>query len=687
MKTEILLKNGVRYIAADGKILDTLAFKSFRPTQNNISDFYKAGVRIFHVYCSGLSSALGIPYSMYGETWFGDADYRFENLDRQIEFFRETAPDAYVFVNVHLDTREWWLKNNPGRPNSFTHLSQIAADEKWKQDTAEYLKALIQHVEEKYDEVVLGYFLLGGYTTEWFSNNDFEASHPIKLAAYREYMQDQKAVIPEKSQLEKEQSQIFLDPAADKNIISYRKFHNKIIADLVLYFCHEAQAVLKHKKVLGVFYGYIMELTNEGLWNRGHLDNDRVYRSPDIDLFATPSSYQFRGYDDATAYMLLSDTLDLNGKMYFDSFDHMTFTVPTLTDHPRRLSDKEDGIKGLTDLCAKRSDRLTTREHTIHCMRREFMQRLSRRTGMWWFDMLEGWYYDDGLMEEVGITVQKSQALLDTPRASSSEIAVFVSCESMYYVNKCSEMNTELICTQRDALARIGAPHDLYSLNDLEKINTGNYKFYVFLNAFSLSDCQRDYINRTLKNENRTILFIGFPDYIGDNDISLERVCSITEMKIETLEAAENRVNAFKSVYGYTHAKHPTLSINDPTALPLGFYESSGKCALAKKEKGNCTVYYSTLGNLSHSALREMARSAGVHIYAEEGTAVYVNSAFAGVYKTGGKKTVLTLKADGSYREIFSGKIYRTENKKVTLPTDESPAQMLILTEQDAGKF
>ena len=134
MKAEIIEKNGVKYVAADGKIIDTLCLKSFRPTKNNVSDFYNAGVRIFHVYCSGLMSALNIPYSAYGETWFGDNDYRFESLYDQIEMFMENAPEAYLFVNVHLDVRQWWRDQNPGRPNSFTHLSQIAADKKWRKD-------------------------------------------------------------------------------------------------------------------------------------------------------------------------------------------------------------------------------------------------------------------------------------------------------------------------------------------------------------------------------------------------------------------------------------------------------------------------------------------------------------------------------------------------------------------------
>ena len=676
MKTKIVKKNGVPYIAVDGKPIDTLAFKSFRPTANNVSDFYKAGIRLFHVYVSGLQSALKVPYSQYGETWFGDGDYRFESLDRQIKLFADNAPDAYVFINVHLDTRQWWLDQNPGRVSSFTHLSQVAADEKWRKDTADYLKALIRHVETYHDERVVGYFLLGGYTTEWFSQEDKEMGHPIKLEAYRKYTGDPDAQIPSQEELEQSKEKVFLEPQKEKNLITYRKFHNELISETVLYFCRAAQEELQHKKVLGVFFGYIMELTGIGIWNRGHLANDMVYRSPDIDLIATPSSYQFRSYDDASAYMILCDTLELNGKMFFDSFDHMTFMVPQLDRNPRRICGDDEVMKAMSQLSIYRKDLLATREQTIHGIRREFMQRMARRCGMWWFDMLEGWFYDDGVMEEITRLAKISHQLMERQRHSASQIAVFVSCESLYYVNKMSRINTELICNQRDALARMGAPYDLYSLNDIDQVDPERYKLLIFPDAMYLTDDQRKYINDVLKGGGRSLLFVGACDYVNDTDTSLERISALAEMNIGVLSEDETTVSAMGSTYGYAEPKAPTLYIQDPQDA-LGVYAESGQCALARKKRPEYSIYYSTLGNLSHEVLRHIAREAGVHIYAEAGVATYVNSGFVGVYNTKDDTTTVTLPADGTYRELFSGKLYSTQNRQITLPTGETPAQML----------
>ncbi len=681
MKTGIVDKNGVKYIAIDGKIVDTLSFKSFRPTKNNVSDFYEAGIRIFHVYCSGLMSALKVPYSQFGETWFGEKEYDFTNLDKQIEFFKENAPDGYVFINVHLDVRKWWLDENPGRPNSFTHLSQIAGDEKWRKDTADYLKALIEHVEEKYDDFVLGYFLLGGHTTEWFSDYDYEETHPIKLDAYRRYMKDENVLIPTKEELEKPEDQIFLDPQKDKAIIEYRKFHNDLIAELVLYYAKSAQEVLDHKKVVGMFFGYIMELLDERIWNAGHLAIDKVYRSKDLDLLATPSSYQFREYDDASAYMLLCDSIEINGMMYFDSFDHMTFKVPDLATEPKRICGDNDVMKAMAELSKMRKDLLTDRPKTIDGIRREFMQRTARRTGMWWFDMLEGWFYDDALMAEIGDLAKKSDKLLGKERRSNSEIAVFVSCESLYYVNKCSKINTELICNQRDALARMGAPYDLYSLNDIDRIDRDKYKLYVFLDAYYMTDEQREYINRYIKANNRTLLFVSGCDCISDEGFSKERMEEMCGFKLEQLEKDERSINACDTVFGYNEPKTPTWYINEDIE-PLGRYSVSRKCGLAKKVFDGYTCYFSGIGNLSAGVLRYAAKNAGVFIYAENDTPVFVNSGVIGVYNTRNEFTEVKVPYDGEFEEIFSGKIYKSNNGTVILPTGVCPAQMLLLGER-----
>jgi len=676
MKSKVVSYNGLRCFQVDDKILDPLAFKSFRPTWKNVQQFYNAGVRIFHVYCSGLASGLKVPYSLFGETWFGDHNYDFTNLDKQIDFFKQNAPEGYVFINIHLDSRPWWLEENPGNPNSFTNLSQIASNDKWKKDTADYLKALIKHTEEKYNEFVIGYFLLGGYTTEWFSEFDHEETNPYKEKKYQDYLNNSNATIPAKEELEKPINKIFLS-SKDSKVIDYRIFHNNLVADTVLYFAHEAQKVLNHTKIVGLFFGYILELLNKRLWEAGHIEYDKINRSNDIDLLATPASYQFRSYDDAGAFMLLCDTLEKNGKGCFISFDHTTYLVPNLPENKERVCGDLETDVALKLLAQMRSgnsrDLLKTREQTIQTMRREFMQKVSKRLGLWWFDMFEGWFYDKALMDEVKHEIEISHMLMQLPKKTNSEVAVFISGESLYYVNKLSEINTELICNQRGGLARMGAPYDIFSLNDFNSKDCSKYKLLIFIGAFALNDEQCKSINK-LKSDNRTLLFIGAPNY--SKGISESE--AILETKLEELNSLESTILYKDLYYGYTNEKLDSITTSDKSVNSLGIYKNSCKTALFLKKKNDYNIIFSGIGNLSSPVLRDILKIASVHIYIDNDEATFISDKIIGIYCPMHSSTTVYLKEDKKYKELFTGETYLSSNKQITLNTSENVARLLL---------
>jgi len=249
----------------------------------------------------------------------------------------------------------------------------------------------------------------------------------------------------------------------------------------------------------------------------------------------------------------------------------------------------------------------------------------------------------------------------------------------MYYVNKTSGINAEGLCYQRGALSRIGAPYDLFSMSDLKRVDASRYKLFIFLNAYRLREDERTYINNTLKGGGRSLLFVGPCDYINDNGVSEERMSVLCEMKIGLLEKDEAQIRAFNSQYGYGEAKNPTPYVRATDVRVLGRFSDSRKCALAVRENADYNVFFSALGNMSHQVLRGVAKMAGVHIYVEDGVFAYINDTVAGVYNTNAAATEITLPADGEYTELFSGKTYKTQNKKVVLPTDECPAQMLVL--------
>ena len=87
MKAEVKRENGFLKVCIDGKCFSPLSFKTFRANEQNISEFSDAGVRLYTVLFGGIISALGVPYSLFGDSWIGENEYDFTPIDRQMDLF------------------------------------------------------------------------------------------------------------------------------------------------------------------------------------------------------------------------------------------------------------------------------------------------------------------------------------------------------------------------------------------------------------------------------------------------------------------------------------------------------------------------------------------------------------------------------------------------------------------------
>ena len=493
METRIVRKNGVLMIEIDKKAYPPLAFKSFRANQKNISDFYAAGIRLFNILTSGVTSAVGVPYSLFGESWVGMETYDFTPIDRQIDLFTQCAPDAYFSLMIQLDTRDWWLEQHPGYPNSFHKMAQMETDPLWREAASKYMQAVIHHVEATYPDRFYAYFLLCGTTTEWFSDYSHEESSPRLESDYKKYCQNSETSIPPKKERETSASQIFLDVKKDANLINYRKFESVQRSDTVLYFAEKAQEVIQHKKLLGLYYGYLLELKDTRLWETGALDHERIFLSKDIDLFASPVSYEYRDLDTGSHQMLMRTTLERHNKIFFIEHDHTTSITPDIIEGCRFVHPGK--VKQLSD--------------DVDLMRRNFMLALTNHTALWWFDMFSGWFADPLLMHEISTMISTVNMCYRRHRERIAEVAIFGDPEAMYLVNKNSGLNNLIFDRQRKEWSYMGAPYDLYSACDYGNIDVTQYKMYIFLNAF----CESDDLQNLLKSiqekpEPTCILFI-----------------------------------------------------------------------------------------------------------------------------------------------------------------------------------
>ena len=673
---KVVRDNGILKISINSKLYNPLSFKSFRPNPKNVSEFYAAGVRLFSVLSSGITSALGVPYSLYGESWVGDGRYDFSAIDRQMDMFIENAPEAYFAPMLQLDTRDWYLKEHPEVPNSFTHLSQIACDSNWKRAAADYMKAAIEHIEEKYGDRVYGYFMLCGTTTEWFSDHDYEAAHPIKNEGYKNWRNDPDANLPEIDALERT-GDVFLN--WDENeVYLARKFHNELIADLVLYFAGEAQSVIKKNKLLGVYYGYLFELGGKRLYNAGSLGYEKVFESPLIDMISSPSSYGYRGINDPSAFMVTQKTLDAHNKIYFLEFDHITHVAP------ERIT---DGLDGNADNCKMvtipgAGNKCKNETESLNLMYRDFILCMANGAAMWWFDMFDGWFRSEGMMNAVSSMIKIAGELSQKPAKSVAQIAAFAEGESMYRVRKTSNIATVCLSDIRRTFAECGAPCDIYSISDISLPQINNYKMYIFINQYDISENTRDIIEKKCKQSGKTVLWLYAPGYFSEGSLVTENISGITGIGVESGNVYHGPVIYNGKNFEYK-LNQPYFSVTDSNAVPLAYFEDNSVAVAEKISKGFRSVYC-CLCNIPSDLLRDIIIRSGIFVYSKNNLVyTYVNSNCVGIYNAYGSDAEIFLKKDGVYVDLISKEEFLCRGGIIKIKKRDINAYLLVKKQED----
>jgi hypothetical protein len=247
---------------------------------------------------------------------------------------------------------------------------------------------------------------------------------------------------------------------------------------------------------------------------------------------------------------------------------------------------------------------------------------------------------------------------LRTDRTPSAEIAVLLDDESFFYETVKSDLDFPLIFKQRlTGLPRLGAPYDLYMLDDFIEGRLRPYKLYIFLNAIRLDETRRSALKKELRRGGRVAVWIYAPGYIdevpslenmqdltgfrfGKNDHPWPSHLSITEFSHPA--TADLSQDLF---WGSDGRLGPQFYVDDPDARTLGqavFAQGTCKPGYTVKEFPDWTSIYIAVPNIPSSVLRGIARYAGVHLYGDKGDVLYATRDLLGVHTVaGGKRTFL----------------------------------------------
>jgi hypothetical protein len=696
LTSEVRLHNGVPALYVNGTLTSQILAAPYRQGPEDFEDFTKAGISMFDIY-------LLFDWKGPEEYDFKAVDRKMDeylSLKPDALFIARvllTPGDWWCSAFP----KEITMRDDGSPAGMFgARCHPSLASAQYRELSHRAMIAFIHHVEDKYGKNVVGYQVGNGFGGEWLMFNSFweirpgqqpptkfgvEDYSPPARAAFRAWLRDkyhtngalQGAWRDDKVTLENAEPPgererytttrgIFFDPAVSMRAPDYFSFFNEMVSNVLLENAAWVKELIHRKKVVGAFYGYLWcNFPNLSVVHTGHLGLARVLNSADIDFIASPYTYDNKEIGGPDNSQTLPAEIQLHGKLYFNEVDTETYL------HQRQWR------------WGNSLNNPTNFRETQALLVRDYAYALTNGFGMWWTDLFGGTFHDDKIINLLAKLKDLDNRTLNVNRRSSAEIAVVLDESSFTYFGDGEPLLSALLTAQKQwELAFIGAPWDPLLLTDMGNPRLRTYKLYIFLNTFHVTPEQREAIHSRLERNGATALWVYAPGYIGAR-ADIANIEKLTGIHVEEADSAgELHVNITATNSAYTDGlpeamsygtdvrvadirrwydhqlylkdpRDPTLRrdlpgfrvvprfwINDDGAQVLGLLADLKEPGLAVKRVSNWTSIYSSAPIVPASLLRNIARTAGCHIYSDGGDVVYAGGEFLGVYSPqGGRRT------------------------------------------------
>ena len=609
-----LLAVGVATAGGGDKPL-AFAYRSFWPEFAAMRQFKEAGVDTVCIFAANTDNSLGQPYCKYPPVWRWFGKYDFASLDKQYDDVLAVNPQAEFICMLDLNTPAWLqrqlsMQGHSAECESFTMLSCACANPAWRKATTEYLVAVVKHLEARYGDRVKAYLLACGQTDEWMDYSRGVAGR-AKTQAWRAWLKAHDRAempVPALERIDRASFENFLrDPATERDVIDYAQFTGDVIADTVLEFAGKTRALIPKQRQIGMFFGYILELTHSRMVWAGHLEYERLYASPDIDFFISPGTYGDRPMGGGSGFMVPNGTRVLNGKGFLHEIDHRTPTYNV----------KLDEYVSIGWMVPWKNQ-----AETDAGLKREFALAIINRTSLWCFDMWGGVFKTPETLQ----LVAQGKRLWDQYGAQSlpgrAEVALVVDPQSARYVNDQNPLVKEIYQGTRNKLNRLGAPFEVLSFNDLARADLSPYKLLVFPGLFEVTPEKAAVLKARVLKDGRTALFVYAPGLSDGRSLDPARVQELTGTAFKTPGVTTVQRDGWTAVYaaGYT--------------------------------------------DITPQLLKRTAAAAGVTLYCEDEVPVFANERLVAVHMAqGGAKTITLPTACREVRELYTGRVVPVQGK------------------------
>ncbi len=728
---EIRPYKGQPALFVDGKLTSSVI--GFTNTSRNHPDFLKAGI---------FTVDFGVPFG-----WLGPEMYDFTEADALMDAYIKQDRRARFLPRFTVTPAAWWCAEFPGeitrRPDGKPagmfggRCRPSFASQKYRDLAVRAVRAFIRHMESKYGDRIIGYFPGDGVYGEWFAWNSYwesreppaefgvedysaPAQHAFRAWLRRKYgdsveglraawgdrsVDFESASVPSEEMRKRPHHGIFFDPAVSSRVPDFFEFFNDVIADVLIDFCRAAKEATGRKKVVGAFYGYIWASYPHLTQNHaGHLGLEKVLRSSEVDFIAAPYTYDNRAVGGANNSQTLPESIALHGKLYFNEAD-------TETHLQRRQWRWGESLRNPKNFA-----------ETKGLLIRDFGYALTNGFGMWYMDLLGDMFHDAEIIRLMAEVKVVDERWLEADKRRDPEIAVILDEDSWRYLSDGEILPTALLSAQKQwELAYLGAPFDALRLRDLSHSDLPDYKLYVFLNTFRVTEEQRSMLHARFKRNRATAVWVYAPGYIG-RKLDVANMQALTGIRLaEDASAGELHVEITGRDHPYTRSVpkglaygtdvnverikatfdhrlylkdpsdpslrrdlpgfriSPRFYAEDAEAVVLGRLAGLNKPGLVVKRQGDWTSVYSSAPILPAALLRDIARAAGCHIYSDAGDVVYANRGFLCVYAPRGGTRTVRLPRAARVLDLLENRTVSDGKAEFTLTIGENAAGLYAL--------
>lgn len=707
--------NGANGLFINGKAVYPMQMMPSPYTKNSeifdsCRDFAAAGVDLY----SDIIYPVAPMNNECSDWWLGDGIYDFSKVDARLGEIVKANPNALIMIRIKLDSPQWWIEKYPDDVAAFMKDGKIAipdkkkkryaslASELWENSYRQMLRDFVKHVESgSYAKNVYGYTPGAGRGGEWcwyaqeygfidycpaaqkrfkkFIKEKYD-NDPAKLRATwnNPSIDFENIEIPSPSFRQESENGCFRDPVKAKPVTDYREFLNNIISGIIIDSCRICKEETSFKKTTCVFYGYSMRCEGISSWrmqNNGLNALGKVIQSPYVDMICSPSSYNSRrGGEEGNFISAYNGSYRLNNKLFWDEADIRTHFYD---------QDMHGRTKDMSE--------------TISVLQRHFGKTLTYGTGMWWFLLVgNATFHHDDTMEAIRSMKKIGDENLSADKTPTAQTAFIVDEESMNYTQYGDNAYImSLLWTTYCEAARMGAPYDIYLLDDVLKDSFPEYKTYIFMNCFGDKDGKLKKAAEKLRKNNAVQVWCYAPGYVTNNGFSLENIKEITGINIkqEFIQdavvpvIAENKnqiTGQCEKISLKAIRTNPFFNVDDPETQALAV--SGKKVLMAVKKFENYSSVY-TMVPLTKELLQGLCDYAGAHVYSRSYDVFSANKSFIMLHNsTNGKKTI-SLPEKSDVTELLSGREIGKEIAEFTEDFDRQTTRIYKVSVTDKGSF